>query len=178
VQNELGSNLQSELSAGGAGIQKQLDPLEATAAGSINTNYATIQQRMQQANASRGFGRSGSTVGNSNQLQIARQGDLGNLASQFAAYNLQQQNTVAQQAQQFGFADPGKKETAPGSQVATGLGTLYGDITGNGGNNPIGNLINQIPGVGGTQTSVGPGGGAGISTATIDPADMITGGGD
>ena len=107
-----------------------LDPLQATAAGEINQNYSGLEDRLQRSNVDRGFGRSGTTATNTQTAEIARQGDLGSLASRFAGYQLDEQNQAINQAENFDFAAPGKTTVGAGSQLASGLGALAGSSAG------------------------------------------------
>lgn len=88
-----------------------LTPLKTAAASSINRDYDGAQTSLESRLAARGFGNSGKLVTNEKNLQIARAGSLGNLESQFAALQLDQQNKQRDQQQRFAFASPGSKSS-------------------------------------------------------------------
>lgn len=118
IQSQLGGQIQSDLSN-----PANLDPQKAMAVGQINTNTDNLQSRLQSTESARGFGGSGRLGLKSSQLEIGRSNQLGGLEDQFAQMQLDQNNKVRSQAQQFGFDQPTQTTTQSGSGLAAGLGS-------------------------------------------------------
>lgn len=127
-QSQLQGSLYNTLSQRLADPSVNLDPLQTTATGEINSNYASLEDRMRSSLVGRGFGRSGKLGLNTQALELSRQGDLGDLASRFAGYQLDQQNRDIDEALRYAFAYPGTN-TSSGS-LTGGLGGLLGSLAG------------------------------------------------
>jgi len=120
-QTALQSQLYQSLASKLANPNINLDPLKAAAYGGVNRNYAGLEQRLNSQFASRGFGRGGNLANNQTQLELGRQGDLGDIESRFAGFNLDQQNRNMDLATRFGFLDPGRNATGPKNNPLSGF---------------------------------------------------------
>ena len=128
LQDALAQYLQTNLTSGST---SQLNPMKVGAVGTINQNYKSLSDRLTANLAGRGFGNSGKLVLGQQDLETARQSDLGGLESSFAQLQLNQDNLTAAQAMQFGFANPSTttnsssttvQSQSPFSMIAQGAG--------------------------------------------------------
>jgi len=125
------TSLQSQLSGVlGDNLLKGPDvsPLRTAGTDQINKTYDSLGDRMERFTASRGFGQSGTTGQNQQQLELSRAGDIGGLESKLQGYQLDRQEQSIQDALRFAFGNPGSSSsyTTPGSATA---GALSGGIT-------------------------------------------------
>jgi hypothetical protein len=128
IQDQLSKAIQGDLAN-----PANLNPQKALAIGQINQNTDNLQRRLQGNESARGFGASGRMGMKSSSLEIGRTNQLGGLEDQFAQMQLDQNNRVRAQAQQFGFTNPTVTktgtETESGSGLAAGLGAGSESLT-------------------------------------------------
>ena len=120
-QQQVQQTLKDSLLSAGDNPAAAIDPLKSAALESNNRNYENLTKRLQASASSRGFGRSGMALGNEMGLEVSRAGSAADINSKFAATQLDYENSLRQQMQQFGFADPGQTTTGPDTSLASGL---------------------------------------------------------
>ena len=155
VQSDVSGTLQNEMNN-----PANLQPLQTAAASQVDQQYKDANTSLTASLAAKGFGNSGKLVTNTKNLAIAQAGAQGSLASQFAGMQIDQNNNVLNQAEKFGFADPGSTSVTNGT---TG-GGVGGAVDGAAGTASMMYTLNHLMGGGGSVGDV-PGG-----TATGNPA--------
>jgi hypothetical protein len=129
-----------------------LTPLETSGANTINQQYNSIGQNLNQTLAARGFGQSGAVGEGALQTQLGRAGAIGSMTSNLQGYAIQQQQAQLQDALTGAFTPTGTtgsstsntssllnqlnntsgatsgSSTLPGSATAGALSGAYGGL--------------------------------------------------
>lgn len=122
-------NLSDALGAALANPTDIAAKLRAPAADRINRNYESLNQRLQRGYSGRGFGNSGRLLTDQVGLEMSRNGDLGQLESDFASKQLAYESDLRDQSMRFAFSAPGQQQTQEtsggwlGDLLSQGLGT-------------------------------------------------------
>ena len=163
VQSTLGSTLENELANG-----PNLTPELTQGTDQINKTYQGAGDQITQQEAARGFGQSGAVGSGLQSVALARAGAIGGLQNNLDVMAQQQQNTITGQAENFGFASPGKNSTSDTTKVAAGSGLaggLQGAVSGYTQQaNSFSSLLNALSSGG----SASPGGGGNVPLGTQD----------
>jgi hypothetical protein len=136
LQAALISALQPILS--GTGYSPQVQALQTQAANQINSQYQTVGNTLNEQNAARGFGDSGTEGNDLLQTQLARSGALANNDANFANYSLNEFNTGLQDALSAAFANPGSSLTGNTTTNTNGTTSTVGYGASSGSNYGIG----------------------------------------
>ncbi len=140
VQSDVAGTLENEMNN-----PVNLQPLQTAAASQVDQQYNDANTSLTASLAAKGFGNSGKLVTNTKNLAIAQAGAQGSLASQFAGMQIDQNNNVLNQAEKFGFADPGS------TQVTNSSGGVGGAVNGAAGTASMMYTLNHLMG-GGSST--------------------------
>lgn len=160
-----------------------LTPQKNAVIGNINNTYNNEEKSTEAALTRNGFGGSGKTGTNLQQIQLGRAGADAGVESQFAGLAQQQQNTSLSQALQFAFAGPGNTTTGPNTSLSGAVGgglqtaTLLYALNNFMGGGSGGSLTPGGSGIGGydntpataSSAGVGAGSAAGIN---VDPYNV------
>lgn len=113
IQNQLGSNLSSDLSAANTGtLSPGVQAQKTQGADAINTESSGLQGRMQSFLAQRGFGKSGQSGKTALSGELGRQSALGNNEANFA--QVQQNNNQSNLLAALNYAFTQMGTTAAG----------------------------------------------------------------
>ncbi len=152
VQSDVSGTLQNEMNN-----PANLQPLQTAAASQVDQQYKDANTSLTASLAAKGFGNSGKLVTNTKNLEIARAGAQGSLASQFAGMQIDQNNNVLNQAEKFGFADPGSTSTTVGT-TGGGVGGAVDGVAGSLGTAGMMYTLNHLMSGGGSSGGGVPGG--------------------
>jgi len=117
IQNEYGANIEQGLT------NPTQTPEYESGVDAINKSYAGAEDNLTKSLAARGFGKSGGVGSGIQAIDMAKAGAVGNESNVV-------ENQAMQEAQNFGFADPGKSTVSvgPGSAAAGGLGATLASL--------------------------------------------------
>lgn len=119
VQHNIGDLLKTRLEH----PTEYVGTMKNAAMGGVNSNYASIAERMKRNMAARGFGSSGKANLNLQGLELARAGELSDLESRFAGLQMQQDQNLLDAGTRFGFAGGGSHSTG---NAGGGIGGAIG----------------------------------------------------